>query len=104
MLETDDLKTPTALGRVAKVGRKTIERMMAGTHATTLDSLEAVAVALNVRPWQMLVDGMNARDLPQLRKPEGEEAELYQRLEHLSKAVHRLEQIAPPAYRRPKKS
>lgn len=105
MLESEDYKTPTALGRAAKVGRKTVERMMAGTNAATIDSIEAVALVLQVRPWQMLVDGMNARDLPQLRRPEGEEAELYARLDVLSDAVKRLEQTAPPGYpRRSKKT
>lgn len=104
MLETEDLKTAAALGKAAKVGRKTVERMMEGTNASSMDTIEAVSVALNVRPWQLLVAGLDARDLPQLRKPEGVEAELYQRLDALSSAVQRLEQAGGPAYRRSKKA
>lgn len=105
MVESDDLRTAAALGRASKVGRKTAERIMAGTNASTLDTLQAIAAALGVYPWQLLVDGMSARDLPQLRNPTGQEAELYARLDVLSKAVHRLEQAGGPAYRaRPKKT
>lgn len=105
MMESDDLKTAAALGRASKVGRKTAERIMAGTNASTLDTLQAIAAALGVYPWQLLVDGMSARELPQLRNPTGAEAELYGRLDVLSRAVQRLEQAsAPHLPHRPKKS
>ncbi len=105
MVVHEELKTATALGKASRIGRKTVGRMMDGTeHAITLDSLEAVAGALRVLPWQMLVEDMDARALPQLRVPTGKEAEFYSTLGELGKAMQRIEEIAPPGYRRGKKA
>lgn len=54
-------QTATALGESSGVGRRSVDRLLNETVATTLDTLEAVSNALGVPPDQLLVEGRTPR-------------------------------------------
>lgn len=48
------------------VGKSTIARARNGENALRIDNLEDIARAFNLEPWQMLVEGVDPTDPPQL--------------------------------------
>jgi len=55
MAESEDLRTNTALAKRSGVGRRTIDRLAAGDHGASIDTVEAVGEALGVYPWRLLI-------------------------------------------------
>lgn len=51
------LASSPALARKAQIGQRTALRAMQGTHATTIDTLAAIASAFDVQAWQLLLPG-----------------------------------------------
>lgn len=51
-----DITSGKSLGKEAGIGKRTAERLLACTVAAQLDTVEAVADALNVPPWELLID------------------------------------------------
>lgn len=48
-------ESATQLGKRSGVGRRTVDRLLESTHAATLDTIEALAKAFSVEPWQLLL-------------------------------------------------
>lgn len=46
---------PAELGKKAKVGKRTINRLLGSENSATLDTIEAVADALGVFPYELLL-------------------------------------------------
>lgn len=55
MNRTRDLSSPTNLGAKAGVGKRTVNRLLGMKNAATLDTIEAVADALDVDPYELLI-------------------------------------------------
>lgn len=51
------------------VGEATVDRILKGSGAVQIDSLEAVANGFDVDPWQILVPELDPRRLPELVDP-----------------------------------
>lgn len=83
----DDLGTPAKIAKKVGLGRNTVKRMADAAHGSTLDTIEAVAGAFPVHPWQMLVPGMKAAQMPVLAVPGKSERAFYERVEHLERQV-----------------
>lgn len=49
--------TSRQLEKRSGIGRRTIERAMKGEKGATLDTIQAIATALEVEPWQLLIRG-----------------------------------------------
>lgn len=47
----------TQLGKRSGLGRRTVDRVLDSSNAATLDTLEALAIAFGVEPWQLLLKG-----------------------------------------------
>lgn len=62
-------KTATALGKVSGVGRRTVDRLLKSSVAVNLDTLQAVADALGVSPWQLVLNGDAQKALSQVFGP-----------------------------------
>lgn len=60
--------TEKSLRQQAKIGGGTLDGARQGTKAITIDSLEKIAHALHVQPWQLLIPGLDPANPPQLRK------------------------------------
>jgi DNA-binding Xre family transcriptional regulator len=51
------IDSATALAKEAGVGRRTVDRLLDCNTAANLDTLQAVAAALNVQPWELVAGG-----------------------------------------------
>jgi transcriptional regulator with XRE-family HTH domain len=59
----------------------TVSRARRGDVAVTLDTLDDIANALELHPWQLLIQGIDPANPPVLREPTEREAELYRQIE-----------------------
>lgn len=62
MERSADLKSNLALAKRAKVGNSHIGRILKEESSATVDMLDAIADALGVQPWELLIDSEAARE------------------------------------------
>jgi hypothetical protein len=65
-----------------------VRRLMAGTHAMTLRTVETIAQAFGIEPYQLLIPGLTPEDPQILRVLSPSERRLYQALEEARAAKH----------------
>ena len=87
MAEHEYINSPRQLAERAKVGSRTVDRILKGEHAGQLDTLEAIATALECAAWQLLVPGLDPKEMPVLATPTGPEAALYAQFRALRKQI-----------------
>ena len=75
-----DLDSAPKLAKKTKVGTGTISRLRNAKVDATLSVLEAIAIAYDLQPWQLLVPDLSPQDPPMLRDIPPAEQELYRRL------------------------
>lgn len=63
------LATSPTLARKAQVGQRTALRAMNGSHATTIDTVHAIARAFGVEAWQLLLPGFGGPEQPKATAP-----------------------------------
>ena len=63
-----------------------VKRVMAGRHAITMTTLERIAAAYDLAPYQLLVPGLDPRNPQVLRQLSPAEAKLYAALEEARNA------------------
>lgn len=68
------------LHRRSKVSQSTVGRILRQAVAADLDTLAALARALDLDPWQLLIPNLDPREPPALQPISIRERELYQRL------------------------
>lgn len=68
------------LGRKADIAPTTVGRILKEKHAPDVDTLGALAGALGITVWQMMVPKLDPASLPALQNVTPEEQELYARL------------------------
>lgn len=81
-----ELRTDGRLGKAAGIDQKTVWRIVNKKNEPTLEQLSAIAKAYRVEPWQLLVPGMDATNLPVLQPVTAAERELYKRLKETVEA------------------
>jgi hypothetical protein len=64
-LMTRDGLNPTSLGRKADLDKNTITNILEQTTAAQLDTVDAIAKAFLLRPWQLLLDDKDLTKLLQ---------------------------------------
>ena len=74
------LESNPKLSRRAKIGIGSVARIRNSQTDITLDTLTKLAEAFDLQPWQLLVPGLDPKNLPVLRNLSPQEAELYERL------------------------
>jgi len=62
----DRVSKARALASDAKVGLATVQRTLACDTGATIDNVAAYAAALDVLPWQLLVEGLDPVDIPMI--------------------------------------
>lgn len=55
LMDTNQVSS-AALAKLSGVDKKTVNNMLRGRFATQIDKLEAVAYALDTKPWRLLMD------------------------------------------------
>lgn len=79
----DDAKPPItqmAVSKVSGIPQRTISRIKRGEVSPTLNSIDGLAKAFGLLPWQLLVQDMDPKNPPLLRSASPEEKELYDRI------------------------
>ena len=62
-------RTQAEIGSKAGVDQKTVGRTLAASNATSVDKLDGFAKAFKVKPWHLLVPGLDPAALPGERPP-----------------------------------
>ena len=75
--------TVAALAAAARVGGGTIQRIKSADVSCGIDTLQAIASAYDLEPWQLLVPAIDPKNPPALRQLSQEEAALYRKLQAL---------------------
>lgn len=80
MADHPDLGTQAALSKRCRIAQSTVARILSANQAAQIDSLEALAKAFRLEPWQLLVPDLDPRQPPLLRALNQHERELYERI------------------------
>lgn len=80
MAERWALDSNPKLSAVTKLSTSTISRLRNAAAACTLDTLDLLAEAFEIWPWQLLVPNLDPANFPVLRTLSAEEAMMYERL------------------------
>lgn len=80
MRSRPDLATDAQLRRRAKLGGGQIDGIRKGTKAATIDTIERVARAFGLEPYQLLVPGLDPDNPATVRLPANEKR-FYERLQ-----------------------
>jgi transcriptional regulator with XRE-family HTH domain len=80
-----DLGSNPKLGTKAKLGTGTIARLRTAEVNANLETLEALASAFDVQPWELLVPGLDPKNRPTLKQISEREHQLYERWKQVAK-------------------
>lgn len=86
-----DLSSNPKLAKKTKLGTGTISRLRNGSVNANLETLEAIAKAFDVEPWQLLVPVMDPNNPPVLQTAGDSERELYRQFKTIAKQVASIE-------------
>lgn len=81
------------LGKATGLGPSAISRLRAG-HNATLKTLEALASAFDLSPWQLLVPITDHKNPPALKVPTASETAFYAKIDAAEKALKELREGA----------
>lgn len=87
MLHRWDEENVNRLARVASVGPATVDRIKKAQTSVGLEVIDKVAQALDVETWQLLVPGMDPKNLPVLMPMSEGERTFYERVISAAKAL-----------------
>lgn len=82
-----DLGSNPKLATRTKLGTGTISRLKNGQVDANLETLERLAKAFHVEPWQLLVPGLHPSNLPTLQPISEQERRLYARIAEAMKEI-----------------
>jgi transcriptional regulator with XRE-family HTH domain len=86
-----ELGSNPKLAAKTRLGTGTISRMKNGAVDANLDTLERIAHAFGMEPWQLLVPGLEAKNLPTLQPISEQERKLYARIAEAVKGIREEE-------------
>jgi transcriptional regulator with XRE-family HTH domain len=89
--EGPDLSSNPKLAKKTKLGTGTISRLRNGTVNANLETLEVIARAFDVQPWQLLVPDMEPGNAPVLQTAGDSERDLYRQFKTIAKQVVSIE-------------
>lgn len=80
------LKTQQAVAKAAReagypIDQKSVSRVLRAENAPQVDTVQAIAAAYDIEPYQLLIPGLDPRNPQILRRLSAAEAALYQALE-----------------------
>jgi transcriptional regulator with XRE-family HTH domain len=87
MKETQPQVADRAKARGYVLDQGTVSRIENRRLVPSIDVLEALAHGLDVEAWQLLVPGIDAKNLPVLREATPSERELWKRLQEHARAI-----------------
>lgn len=73
------LKTQEALAERARVGQRTVSRILRGEQSPTLKVVEKLAGAFDLEPWQMLVPDLEPGNPPITKQVDDQQRQLWAR-------------------------
>lgn len=82
-----DLSSNPKLAKKTGLGTGTISRLRNGQVNANLETLDAIAKAFDVEPWQLLVPKMDPSNAPVLQDAGDSERELYRQFKTIAKQV-----------------
>lgn len=80
------IESEPQLAKAAKVDQRTVNRIVKGEVMARVNTLERIADALGVEPYQLLIPGLNAKNPQILKSLSPEEENFYKALEALDLA------------------
>lgn len=89
----DELGSNPKLGKRTKLGPSAISRLRSG-HNATLKTLEALAEAFELSPWQLLVPILDPKNPPALKVPTASEKAFYAKINAAEEALKALREGA----------
>lgn len=89
------LDTPGKLAAKVGIGRNTVKRALDAESGCTLETLEAIAKAFPVEPWQLLVPNMKPAVMPMLAKPDASQKEFLATIVDLRSRLEAVESAIP---------
>ena len=84
MAADSSLDTCLKLSARSGVGNGTVDRIRRGEASATLDTLESLAAAFRLQPWQLLVEDFDHKKPPKLRGQSEQEQKFYSFIESLT--------------------
>lgn len=84
MLHHEHLTSQSEIARKSGIPQRTVGRIVHGEVQANLSSLVGLATAFGIEPWQLLVPGLNPRNMPRLHFLTEEQAVA---LQAISKAI-----------------
>lgn len=87
MTANSELGSNPKLAKKTDLGTGTISRLRNGEVDANLSTLQKIASAFDLQPWQLLVPGLDPAHPPVLRHPSEEERKLYARIEQLAREM-----------------
>jgi DNA-binding Xre family transcriptional regulator len=91
MRRTPALSSPKKLAARIGTSKSTVERIREGAVACQLDTLQAIAKAFELQPWQLLVPGLDPSNAPMLRHEDERLKALYASLRVASERIAEYE-------------
>jgi transcriptional regulator with XRE-family HTH domain len=91
MRRSPALSSPKKLAARIGSSKSTIERIRAGAVACQLDTLQLIAKAFELQPWQLLVPGLDPSNPPLLRHEDERLKALYASLKLASERIAEYE-------------
>ena len=83
-----ELSSNPKLAEKTKLGTGTISRLKNGQVDATVSTLEALAKAFDMAPWQLLVPNLDPSNRPTLQPVSEQERRLYERLREVAKEIN----------------
>lgn len=87
MASDPDLSSNPKLSLKTKLTTSTLSRIRNAKVEATVGSVEAIAKAFGIEPWELLVPGFNPKNRPTLQPISEQERKLYQRLAEAVKEI-----------------
>ncbi len=81
-----ELGSQPKLAKAAKIDQTTVGRVLGAKNKVQIDTVEALASAFGVEPYQLLIPGLNAKNPQVLRSLSAEEENLYKALDAARKS------------------
>lgn len=88
MSATPELKSNPKLAQKTGLSTASISRLRNAQGNANLETLEAIAHAFHMEPWQLLVPHMEPRNPPALQPLTEQERRLYERLREVAKEIN----------------
>jgi transcriptional regulator with XRE-family HTH domain len=86
MAATPELGSNPKLGAKTKLGVSAISRLVNG-HNATIETLDRLAEAFQLQVWQLLMPGLDPKNLPVVQPVTQKERELYERFKEVAKEL-----------------